>query len=132
MEVVALTGMGQVKASFGSGEQLLAGPIEWIRLFKDAELVITTSFHGTAIALLFEKDFYSVIGSSEQGDSRMLSLLREVGAQDRALPLDSEALSVRNIDYAEITLRLDAFRKRSSEWLESKLESGLAESASSR
>lgn len=37
--------------------QLSAGPYEWLRLVRDAELVVTDSFHGCAFAINFNKDF---------------------------------------------------------------------------
>ena len=37
------------------------GPYDFLALFRDATAVITTSFHGTAFSILFEKEFYSVI-----------------------------------------------------------------------
>ena len=40
------------------------GPIDFISLIKNSEAVITTSFHGTAFSLLFEKEVYSILNSS--------------------------------------------------------------------
>ena len=37
--------------------KLSVGPYEWVRLIRDAELVVTDSFHGCAFAINFNKDF---------------------------------------------------------------------------
>lgn len=38
--------------------QLTAGPREWIGLIRDAEIVVTDSFHGSAFAILYNKKFF--------------------------------------------------------------------------
>ncbi len=40
------------------------GPNDFLALVRDAKAVITTSFHGTAFSILFEKEFYSIINPS--------------------------------------------------------------------
>lgn len=37
------------------------GPQDFLALVRGAKAVITTSFHGTAFSILFEKEFYSII-----------------------------------------------------------------------
>ncbi|MBR4625877.1 MAG: polysaccharide pyruvyl transferase family protein, partial [Alphaproteobacteria bacterium] len=37
------------------------GPCDFLALFRDSKAVITTSFHGTAFSILFQKDFYSIV-----------------------------------------------------------------------
>ena len=57
-----------------------AGPLEFISLIKNAEYVVTNSFHGTAFSIIFEKDFYC-IPHSKTG-SRMLNLLSRISLYD--------------------------------------------------
>lgn len=61
------------------------GPCEFLWLFEHAEFVITTSFHGTAFALNFEKPFYSVVQNETTTDSRIVSLLQRVHRTDSIL-----------------------------------------------
>lgn len=100
------------------------GPNEFVRLFRDADFVVTTSFHGTAFSLNFEKPFYSVVESLDGRDSRMISLLREVGAENRAIPISTEKICVRRMDYTRISLRVKALRERSRAFLVRALEIG--------
>lgn len=51
------------------------GPQDFLSLIKGAEAVITTSFHGTAFSVIFEKEFYSVVNSSFA--SRVNNILRQ-------------------------------------------------------
>lgn len=56
----------------------------WLSYFRDAAFVITDSFHGTAFAINFNKDFY-VFGNADRGNSRFDSLLGLLGLEDRVI-----------------------------------------------
>ena len=58
-------------------------PIEFISYFKEASFVVTSSFHGTAFSLIFQKEFY-VIGMGHLAD-RSASLLHLIGLSERLL-----------------------------------------------
>lgn len=98
-----------------------AGPLEFLSLIKNASFIITTSFHGTAFALNFEKPFYSVIKSFDNTDSRMLSLLEHVGAKNRAIVYNKETDYNFEINFKDISKKLDAFRDTSFKFLQSNI-----------
>lgn len=96
-----------------------AGPNEFLQLIADAECVVTSSFHGVAFALNFEKDFYAVLPKNVDNNNRIYSLLNIVGAQDRIVQNDPNFhISQRSINYNDITKRIKLFRDRSIEYLE--------------
>ena len=95
-----------------------AGPLEFLNLIKNASFIITTSFHGTAFALNFEKPFYSIIKSFDNTDSRMLSLLEYVEAKDRAIIYDGHISNFQStLDYSHITSKIETFRNKSIDFL---------------
>lgn len=49
------------------------GPCDFLALFRDSKAVITTSFHGTAFSILFQKEFYSIV--NPKFPSRISNLL---------------------------------------------------------
>jgi len=55
------------------------GPREFVALFRDADYVVTTSFHGTALSLLFGKD-HEYIHCGSKADGRIDSLLESLGS----------------------------------------------------
>lgn len=57
-------------------------PKEWIALFRDAEFIVTDSFHGTVFSIIFQKAFVSISNSS-RGADRFLSLLKPLGLMNR-------------------------------------------------
>lgn len=96
-----------------------AGPNEFLSLIANAECVVTSSFHGVAFALNFEKDFYAVLPKNVDNNNRIYSLLNIVGAQDRIVQNDPNFhISQRSINYNDITKRIKLFRDRSIEYLE--------------
>lgn len=58
-----------------------AGPLEFISLIRNAEFIITNSFHGTAFSIIMEKSFFCIPHSST--GSRMTSLLNRLGINDQ-------------------------------------------------
>lgn len=67
-----------------------ASPEEFLGLIANAELVLTTSFHGTAFAINYNKPFYAIVQSRESTDSRLISLLDAVGLTERILYKDED------------------------------------------
>lgn len=63
-------------------ECLYPGFDAWLQGFRDASFVVTDSFHGTVLSILFNKPFISV-GNRIRGLSRFHSLLSRFGLQDR-------------------------------------------------
>jgi len=93
------------------------GPCEFVELMKHANFIVTTSLHGTAFALNFSKPFISVIENAEE-DSRILSLLQLVGAQDRVRTIGDTNTEGLAMDYKPVTPELEDLRNRSTAWLE--------------
>lgn len=53
-------------------------PREFVALFRDAQYIVTTSFHGTALAILYDKD-YEFVHTGTHADGRIDSLLGSLG-----------------------------------------------------
>ena len=63
LPVIIVRGGGKSGLIEGN-EDSTCGPEEFLRYIRDAELVITNSFHGTAFSLIFEKKFLCVAHST--------------------------------------------------------------------
>lgn len=91
---------------------------EWLSYFRDAECVITDSFHGTVFSILFNKDFM-VFGNDKRGNSRFNSLLGLFSLQNRLVA------SIPNvwpaIDWNAVNSSHKSKREDSLNWLISKL-----------
>ncbi|MTE01078.1 hypothetical protein GIY56_12305 [Paracoccus sp. YIM 132242] len=98
----------------------------WLAAFRNADYVVTDSFHGVAFSLIFNRPFLAY-GNAERGLARFQSLLRAVGLEDRLVVAsegsDARAL-MRPIDWPAVNRRLDALRSRSLRFLADALGGG--------
>ena len=127
-KIYEVTGLHLVLLCFAPSQQLGIkdvtylydgiSPCDFLYLFQNASLVVTTSFHGTAFALNFERPFYSIINRETNSDDRILSLLSIVGAENRAIVLNSsfDDLSL-DIDFSQIRMSLKNNRDISIQYL---------------
>lgn len=95
------------------------GPKEFAELFKHAEYVLTTSFHGTALSLIFEKNFYAVRLNNGK-DGRVASLLHAIGLSSRMVDLDA-VVEPSVIDYLHPNQLLAQLKKESINFLNTAL-----------
>ena len=89
---------------------------EFVSLFKHAEFVITTSFHGTAFSILNKKPFYTIrLGNSV--DIRSLDLLSTLGLEERSISLDVTQIRVDNLDYTKASKKLEELKEQSKRFI---------------
>lgn len=79
--------------------------------FINAAYIMTTSFHGTVLSILFNKPFNTVSINGNM-DERALSLLKELHLSDRMLYLGNKILLSTQIDY---TIANDVVDKKRTE-----------------
>lgn len=88
-------------------------PEQFLGWIKHAECIVTTSFHGTAFSVVFNKPFYSLKGKD---DTRAISLLNALHLENRLIN-SSSAPVFENVDYSRINPLLMNLRKQSMEYL---------------
>ena len=100
----------------GIKRKLDVGPREFLSLVKNAEFVVTNSFHGTAFSITYEKDFISVV--SGKPDPRMESLMSQLGLKDNLTTVDNVELEkLKNINYNDVRNKKKDLRKDSIDYL---------------
>ena len=99
--------------------QIGASPEEFLALIRDAEIVLTSSFHGTAFAVNYGKPVFSIVRDNNSGDSRQISLMNTLGLEDRVLNTGTSfpqyALASYNVE--EEQRRLNILREESISYL---------------
>lgn len=88
-------------------------PVELLSLFRDAEVVFTTTFHGTALSIINHCNFVTY------NSNKARQLLEELGLEARMVDSDN-ALDVieKKINYKKVDSIIDSKRKKSIEYLE--------------
>jgi hypothetical protein len=90
-------------------------PIDFVNKFRNASFVVTSSFHGVAFSLIFNRPLNAILYGDEQ-DCRYENLLRTIGAEDMLIPVGEEFKSL-SYDYATINQSLSKLRNTSIAYL---------------
>lgn len=102
-----------------------SGPIEFLNLVKNADLIISSSFHGTVFAIIFNKLFYSLNGKK---DLRIKTLLKNTKLENRAIDeednIDEIIKNADNINFNTVNNILKQQREKSRQYLIKALEIG--------
>lgn len=94
------------------------GPIDFISYIKNAEFVISNSFHGTAFSIIFERQF-AVVNRKEAINTRMRDLLNILNINHRLIgKKDDFDNIVKNVDYNKINKYLKEKIKLSKSYLD--------------
>ena len=90
----------------------------WLAGFRDAQFVVTDSFHGTVFSIIFNKPFVAIL-NSERGASRFISLLSILGLENRLISTGGEVSEehLRPIDYTEVNRILDDWKRQSINYI---------------
>lgn len=122
LPVYIIDARGWLKKAWKYGIKLCkhSGPYIFLNLIFNAEIVLTTSFHGTAFSIIGEKRFWFIDSKMRNvDDDRALTLLRKVGLQDRMI-FGEELINsnvMREIEYDKVYEKLQLWRNDSMEWL---------------
>ena len=96
-----------------------SGPEQFLSLLKGAQFLVTNSFHGIALSLIFEKQFYVYENGGVM--SRIDGLLNLVGLRDRKVKMTADIDPEFTIDYEAVRPILEQSRVQSMDFLESAL-----------
>ena len=101
--------------------KLTIGPREWIGLFKNAEYVVSDSFHGAVFAILFNKKFF-VMTKGHHRNRRVEELLQLTGLEHRAVEEACDQHLTEEIDFTFANRQIQEYRRSSTEKLRSLVE----------
>lgn len=103
------------------------GPAEWLAWIRDAEAVMSMSFHGTVFAAIFGKPFVSVRPGQDTSETRVSTFIKAVGES----PCRIVAPGVDSSEWVpllrqglnpSVETALARMREESAEWLKSSLD----------
>lgn len=99
-----------------------ASPERFIGWISDAEYVVTNSFHGTTLSIVFNKNFYTFLKDSET-DHRIINLLTKLNIRDRAVNnhQDLKNQKINIIDWTDVNNRLIEEKVNSMEFLQNSI-----------
>ncbi len=124
------TGMKVIYISRGfvsmlrDGATAIPSPEEWVGLFLNASYVVTTSFHGTAFSVNFNKPFFSFIQGDVNTDtnSRIVDFLESVELDNRIYTNSSdEKIDLIVPNFEKANKKLAKYRNESKQYIKDSL-----------
>lgn len=120
-KVICITPSEKLYFYRGIGEIVAdAGPVEFLNLLKNAEYVITDSFHGVCFSVNFQKQFTCLerFNSKNKGheNARVTDFLESVGLQDR-MASNCEEISVAPILFKTTEEKLSKQKSNAQNYL---------------
>ncbi len=98
------------------------GPVDFLNVFKNAEYVITNSFHGLIFSIIFERKFYALMPRERAG--RLRDLIKLAGLERRSIASleDVKKLDIdEKIDYKQAKSKIEEKKKESVKYLKDNL-----------
>lgn len=83
--VICVAGVSEIERNLSSKKYDYFTPQEWLGMYKEAQGILTNTFHGTVFAIIFRKKFvvYLQGGNTSKQNERILALLKTYGLEDR-------------------------------------------------
>lgn len=106
----------------------IMGVPDWLSHIKNSELVITNSFHGVVLSIIYKKDFFAipVEGPLASMNDRIFTLLKRLNLQDRILnscePGRISKLVSEPINWDSVEKQINALRKEADVFLKNALK----------
>lgn len=100
-------------------------PEKWLQQLRDARYVVTNSYHGTLFAAIFQKNFYTVLEDTGQGNIsfRMREFLSGVGLEDRIFNSVPENLDPGiGTHFDEAAVKIDEYKNAALNYLKTNLD----------
>lgn len=93
------------------------GPCEFLGLIRNAEAVLTTSFHGTVFSLIYQKQFMSVLPHGT--GSRISELLEKVDLEKRIAFGGDDVKRIQDtIDYEKVDTKIEMLRQTAFNYID--------------
>ena len=96
-----------------------ASPGQFLYIIRNANLVVTNSFHGTVFSILFHRNFICVPHSTR--GSRMVDLLIKLNLKNNIVYSSEELRCKYTVLYDDVETKLTLWRKQSWEYIKENL-----------
>lgn len=125
MEIRHITGfkvyvVGSIDTSYSDKDLTYASPFDFVGLIRDAQFVISNSFHAVAFSIIMETNF-CVVNREESINERVRSILIDYDLEDRLVCGFSERL-LDNINFDDVRKKREKMVSESKMWLSSVLQ----------
>lgn len=99
-------------------------PAVYLHLIKNAELVLTTSYHGTIFSTIYRKRFFTIKNGGMYGDDdRVKTLLDQINMQQNLIPyeFDENFNYLQDVNYDNYDTKISNLKIKSIQFLKNTL-----------
>lgn len=123
VKAVCSTGHIPARELLDEAEYIYPTIPQWNGLLYDSQMVVTSSFHGVAMSIILHKPFiyYPLTGKLAKGNSRVMSLLKDLDLEQRCYSKGMDYEALKEIDWETVDNRLEELRKISMDFLNDNL-----------
>lgn len=100
-------------------------PAVYLHLIKNADLILTTSYHGTIFSTIYRKKFFTIKNGGMYGDDdRVKTLLDQLDMEHHLIPytFDDNFNYLQEVDYSNYDKTVPLLKRKSLAYLENNLE----------
>lgn len=103
-------------------ETVIPHPFEVLGYMKNADYIVTDTFHGSVMSMKFNKQFVALVRDSNM--QKLTSLLNQFGLSDRICKSPKEVVNRMEgpIDYKEVNAKIEMETNKAIKYLKSSLE----------
>ena len=101
-----------------------SGPCEFLYLIKNAQYVVTNSFHAIAFSLIFEKQFWVVDRAEKELSERLDNILEIANLMERKIATLEDVINRYSdkINYSKVNILIEDFVNTSKSYIERCIE----------
>lgn len=98
-------------------------PTDFLTTIRNAETIVTTSFHCLSLSILLNKPFVVILLGDKGLDERITTLLHHFGLEGRIYTDNMTVADIQKpIDYEAVNAKIEALRKDSMDYLINSIE----------
>ena len=116
-QIATARGMDVVSVEAGANVKPEDSIEKWMAEFRDADFIVTDSFHGMVFSIIFNKPF-NIVQNASAGNSRYTSLLSQLGLMDRII---TDVPNTAPIDWDDVNTSRNAMKEPSLDFLKQNL-----------
>ena len=106
-----------------------AGPKEWLEYIQNAEFIFAGSFHGTALAINFNRPFVAVYNDKQDHNFRQENILNQVGLNGYTITIGEKNIDIyklldkpQHIDWIKVNKQIAIKRECAMRYLREALD----------
>lgn len=97
---------------------IVASPGKFLSYLKNANYIISGTFHGTVFSILFNKEFAVYVNNG----SKIIDLLNKFELKDRIIESNISTIMDRKINYKKVNLLIEEYKEKSLNYLTNALK----------